>query len=157
MPMTCSICKHPHRDAIDLSLLEGRSLRAIAGQFNVSSSALDRHKDHLPGTLAKAHEAHEATSAGTLLTRLKTLNTETLAILKETRAAGDHDLALKAIARVEKQLELEGKLMGELNDGTTVNMFASPEWVALRAVVIAALRPYPEAARAVAGALNEAG
>lgn len=116
---------------------------------------MQRHKDHLPGQLAKAHEAAEVVKADTLLDRLKELNAETRAILKETREGGNHDLALKAIARVEKQLELEAKLLGELQpEGMTINVYSTPEWLTLRAVVISALAPYPDAARAVAGALT---
>ncbi len=157
MPRVCTLCHHPQRNAIDLALLAGESYRHIAARFDTSTGALQRHKDHLPGQLAKAHEAAEAVSAGTLLDRLRSLHEETRAILKETREAKDHDLSLKALARLEKQLELEGKLLGELKEGvtTTVNIYSTPEWVALRAVVIQALHPYPDAAQAVARALSE--
>jgi hypothetical protein len=156
MPRTCTICNHPQRDAIDLTLLAGEPFRNIAQRFGTSATALHRHKDHLPGQLAKAHEAAEVVKADTLLDRLKELNLETREILKETRESGNHDLALKAIARVEKQLELEGKLLGELQpEGTTINVYSTPEWLTLRAVVIHALAPYPEAARAVSKALTE--
>lgn len=155
MPMTCTVCRHLKRDSIDLLLLEGRSERSIAEQFGVSAAAIHRHKDHLPGTLAKAHEAHETVSAGTLLDRLRDLNVETRAILAETRKKKEHDLSLKALARLEKQLELEGKLLGELKENaTTIHVYSSPEWLSLRGVVIAALHPYPDAARAVSRALS---
>lgn len=155
MPRVCTVCTHPKRDEIDLALLEGQALRNIAERYGLSATALHRHKDHLPGRLAEAHEAHEAVSAGTLLDRLRTLNDETRAILKETRKVKNHDLSLKALARLEKQLELEGKLLGELKEGATmtVNVYSTPEWLSLRAVIITALIPYPEAARAVTRAL----
>lgn len=157
MPRTCTICTHPQRDAIDLALLAGESYRHIAARFDTSTASLQRHKDHLPGQLAKAHEAAEVVKADTLLDRLKELNAETRAILKETREGGNHDLALKAIARVEKQLELEAKLLGELQpEGMTINVYSTPEWLSLRAVVIHALQPYPEAGRAVGRALSDA-
>lgn len=156
MPRTCTICNHPQRDAIDLALLAGEAYRHIASRFDTSTASLQRHKDHLPGQLAKAHEAAEVVKADTLLDRLKELNTETRQILRETRESGNHDLALKAIARVEKQLELEGKLLGELQpEGTTINVYSTPEWLSLRAVVIGALQPYPDAARAVSRALTD--
>lgn len=155
MPRTCTICNHPQRDAIDLALLAGEAYRHIAARFDTSTASLQRHKDHLPGQLAKAHEAAEVVKAGTLLDRLKELNSDTREILRETRKAGNNDLALKAIARVEKQLELEGKLLGELQpEGTTINVYATPEWLTLRAVVIQALHPYPDAAQAVSQALT---
>lgn len=155
MPRTCTLCNHPERDAVDLALLAGEPYRRIASQFGVSEASIRRHKDHLPGTLARAHEAAEAVSAGTLLDRLKGLHDETRAILKETREAKNHDLSLKALARLEKQLELEGRLLGELKEGTTVHIYSSPEWVTLRGVIVTALLPYPDASQAVARALDE--
>jgi hypothetical protein len=94
--------------------------------------------------------------ADSLLDRLLSLNAETMAILKEARAGRikDNELALKAIARAEKQLELQGKLLGELNEAPTVNLLAVPEWFSLRSTIIAALEPYPEAKQAVVRALN---
>ena len=69
----------------------------------------------------------------------------------------DNGLALRAIARVEKQLELEGRLLGELNEATTVNVIVSPEWQKVRAVILAALEPYRAARLAIVGALQNAG
>jgi hypothetical protein len=68
----------------------------------------------------------------------------------------NNDVALKAIARAEKQLELEGRLLGELNEGSTVNVVLTPEWSAIRAAILKALEPYPAARFAVAGALTNA-
>ena len=58
--------------------------------------------------------------AETLFERLKGLNRETAAILAEARAAKNNVIALQAVARAEKQLELEARLLGELNDSTKV-------------------------------------
>jgi hypothetical protein len=126
----------------------------------ISPSALQRHKAaHLPATLVKAVAAAEEIEAGDLLSRLKSLNRETAAILREVRAdeTKDNDLALKAIARVEKQLELEAKLIGELNETPSVNIVMTPEWIVMRTAIFWALQPYPDARLAVAGALKNAG
>lgn len=154
MPRTCTICTHPNRAEIDAALLEGEPLRTIAARWSVSKSALIRHSEHIPPHLAKAHEAHEATEAGTLLERLRALNHETRAVLEDAKAGGNGELQLKALTRLEKQLELEGKLIGELQSGPIVNVTVSPEWLTLRAVVISALLPYPDAAQAVTRALS---
>lgn len=159
MPRVCTICTHDQRGEIDAALLAGESYRSIAKRSETSESAVYRHREHvserLAPHLAKAHEAAEVVKADTLLDRLKELNSDTREILRETREAGNNDLALKAIARVEKQLELEAKLLGELQpEGTTINVYSTPEWLSLRAVVIQALHPYPDAARAVSKALT---
>jgi len=106
--------------------------------------------------LVKAAAVSEAVEAGTLLDRLKALNHETAEILREVRADAtkDNELALKAIARVEKQLELEGRLLGELNEGAAVNIVLMPAWAAIRAAILSALANYPDARLAVAGALK---
>jgi hypothetical protein len=58
--------------------------------------------------------------AETLFERLKGLNRETAAILAEARAAQNNVIALQAVARAEKQLELEARLLGELSDSAKV-------------------------------------
>ena len=158
MPRVCTICSHEERKAIDTALLSGESYRHIAARFDTSTSSLQRHKDHIPQHLAKASEAAEVVQADGLLDRLQSLNTETMQILREARSSRqpDNELALKAIARAEKQLELQAKLLGELNENTTVNVLVAPEWVALRALITQAVTPYPEAAQAVGRALHEA-
>ena len=158
MPRVCTVCAHPQRDSIDLSLLGGESIRAIARQFSVSKDALLRHKEsHLPGQLARAHEASEAVSAGTLLDRLRQITGETHAVLKASKQGKNPSLSLKAIARLERQLELEARMLGEFQDSatTTINVYSTPEWLVLRSTILSALTPFPDAAKAVAGALNE--
>jgi hypothetical protein len=153
MPRVCTICTHEKRGEIDAALLAGEPFRTIASRFGTSPTALHRHKKHLPTFLVKAHEVNEAVEAGTLLERLKFLNAETRAILAECRAEGNRAVALLAIARLEKQLELEAKLIGELQQEGTINLVVNAEWLTLRAAVISALLPYPDAAQAVTRAL----
>src|ERR1700680_476624 len=120
MPQTCTICKNQNREQIEAALLGTESLRAIAAGCLVSKTALVRHKaDHLPAAIVKAAAVKEEINGGKLLERLTALNRETASILREARTAGtkDNELALKAIARVERQLLLEGQLLAELNEG----------------------------------------
>jgi hypothetical protein len=80
-----------------------------------------RHQqDHLPKALAKAKEAAEEIEAGTLFERLQAVHQETRTILREARAEGNHMIALQAIGRAEKQLELEAKLLGQLDEHVRV-------------------------------------
>ena len=154
MPRVCTICTHEERAAIDSALLSETPYRHIAARFDTSTGALQRHKDHIPRHLAKASNAAEVAQADGLLDRLQSLNTETMLILKEAREGDDNELALKAIARAEKQLELQAKLLGELNEGTTVNVLVAPEWLELRARIVKTVAPYPQAAQALARALD---
>jgi hypothetical protein len=155
MPRTCTVCSHSERAEIDAALLAGAALRNIAERFGTSPTSVYRHKqEHIAPALAKAAEAGEVANGDSLLAKLRAVNAETQAILKEARAGRDNDIALKAIARVEKQLELEAKLLGELNDAPQVNITVTVN--RLQAVILAALDRFPEARLAVAQALTEA-
>ena len=155
MPRTCTICMHSDRSEIDAALVAGEAFRNIAERTGTSATALVRHKgDHIPARLAKA-EAAEATQADDLLGQLLALNRETMTILHEARGSGDNELALRAIARAERQVELQAKLLGELREGTTVNVLISPQWHELRAVIVNALVSFPEAKRDVIEALGK--
>jgi hypothetical protein len=54
MPRLCTICVNPSRQAIDDGLIAGQSIRAISGQYGLSKSAVDRHKDnHVPARIGQ--------------------------------------------------------------------------------------------------------
>ncbi len=150
MPRTCTICHHAQRREIDEALLASESLRNVAKRTGTSFTALHRHKkSHIPQKLAKAKEAEEVVESDSLLERLRQLNRETQDVLRAARDGGNHDLRLKAINRVEKQLELEGKLLGELNDGASTQINVQ----VLAPIILEALTAFPEARQAVAGRL----
>ena len=69
------------------------------------------------------------------------------------RRTQDMNTALQAIDRVQKQLEMQAKLQGDLAQEGTVNIWVSPEWTSARMSLLEALRPFPEARMAVAQAL----
>ncbi len=86
--------------------------------------------------------------------QLKAINGAALSVLKSARDANDGDLALKAIDRIQRQIELPAKLIGELQqEGTTNIIVNNPEWVQIRTALMVALTPFPDAAQAVAGTL----
>lgn len=158
MPRTCSVCAHPQRHQIEKALVAGGSLRDIAGQYALTKSAVERHKgEHLPVTLVKAQEAEEVRHALDVVAQLRTINGAALTVLRDARAAGDGDLALKAIDRIHKQIELQAKLLGDLDERPVVNVLVTPEWRALRGRIVAALADHPRARLALAEALADAG
>ena len=157
MSQTCTICKNQNRESIEAALLGTESLRKIAARWSVSKSALLRHKaQHLPAAIVKAAAIKEEISGGKLHDRLMALNRETASILYEARTADtkDNQLALKAIARAEKQLVLEGQLLTQLNEDPAVDLTQAPEWLTLRAEILLALEPHPAARAAVVKALE---
>jgi hypothetical protein len=151
MPRTCTVCTHPERVAVDQALVAGRAYRDIAGQFSVSRSALDRHRaEHLSPAVQKARQATEAEHALDITKQLRAINGVSLSILDEARRSNNPVVALKAIDRVQRQIELQAKLLGELDERPQVNVLLAPEWVSIRGTVLTALAPYPEARAAVA-------
>jgi len=159
MPRVCTVCSHPQRKEIDRALTEmSASNRRIASQHDVSERAIRDHKaNHLAVRMLKAVERREEADIRTAIDvvgQLKAINGAALSVLKDARDARDGELALKAIDRIQRQIELQAKLIGELSDGNTVNIVVAPEWVQIRTTLIVALRPYPEASLAVAGALQ---
>jgi hypothetical protein len=55
--------------------------------------------------------------------------------------------------RVQRQIELQAKLLGDLDERPVINVLVSSEWVAVRTVLLEALSPYPDARAAVASRL----
>jgi hypothetical protein len=158
MPRSCTICEHPGREAIDQALVGDASNRSLASLYDVSEAAVRRHKaKHLPAKLVMAQAAEEVTRADTLLGQVRDLQERTLAILGAAEETRQHRTALGAIREARSNLELLAKLLGELDERPQVNLNFSPEWLELRAVIVTALEPHPEALRAVVRALESAG
>jgi len=150
------VCQSPRLADIDRDLVAGVACTAVASRYFTLSArmAVQRHKDeHLPGVLVKAHEQEDVRLALDVVGQLRAINQASLAVLKQARERGDGELALKAVDRVQKQIELQAKLLGELDERPQVNVLALPEWAQVRLLVLQALEPHPEARAAVAGRL----
>lgn len=172
MAPRCTVCSHPDRDKIDRRLVGGESARGIAREFGLSHAAADRHRArHIPHELAQAHQAVEVARAGSLLDEIRghaaragRLVDQAEAVLSGARGRRQLRVRLEAIKtatvalrEVRGTLELLGKVGGELGTGgITVAIQAAPEWQALRDRILCALRPHPDALRAVVEALGGA-
>jgi hypothetical protein len=156
MPRRCTVCYHPERHSIDEALVSGSPYRSVAKRFGLSESAVYRHKaEHLPAHLLKAREAEELARADDLLDQVSHLQTHALDIFERAENAGDLRTALAAISQARGNLELLGKLAGELDERPVMNVLVSTEWATIRAALMDALSPYPEARSAVSGRLLE--
>ena len=154
VPRVCSICVHPQREQIDRALVGGSAKRDVSALFRVSEDAVTRHAAaHLPKALAQAHEAREAERADDLLSEARRLKEITMGLLGRAVQANDLRTALVAVREARGNLELIGKLLGELDEHPQVNVMVSAEWVAVRTTLLAALGPYPDARAAVAARL----
>jgi transposase-like protein len=158
VPRRCSVCDHLESHSIDEVLVSGAPYRSVAKRFGLSESAVYRHKtEHLPAHLLKAREVEEVAQADDLLEQVRDLQAHALNILERAEKAGDLRTALAAISQARGNLELLGKLAGELDERPVVNLNVSPEWLELRAVIVGALEPHPAAHGAVLRALEGVG
>lgn len=153
MPRTCTCCTHSSRAEIDSALLENQTLRYIAGQFKVSKSALERHREHITTSLTKASQAREVADADNLLEQVKTLQSRALSILDKAESGNDLKTALGGIREARACLELLAKLTGEIDARPQVNITFTREWADLRLTITSALTAFPEAREAVSSAL----
>jgi len=127
----------------------------LAKQYGISEAALYRHHDeHLPARIVKAQERLDVREALDIVSQLKAINAAALEVLRDARASQDGDLVLKASDRILRQIELQAKLLGELDDRPIINILVAPEWLELRVVIMGALSGHPEAQRDVAEAIS---
>jgi hypothetical protein len=152
------VCDHPERHGIDEALVTGAPYRSVAKQFGLSESSVYRHKtEHLPALLLKARNVEEVARADDVLDQVKNLQIHALDILERAEKAGDLRTALAAISQARGNLELLGKLAGELDERPVVNFNISPEWLELRALIVRTLEPHPAAHKAILRALDGVG
>src|SRR5215207_9093442 len=116
MPRRCTVCNHHERHGIDESLVTGAPYRGVAERFGLSESSVYRHKsEHLPAHLLKAKEVEDVARADDLLEQVRNLQAHSLDILERAEKTGDLRTALAAISQARGNLELLGKLAGELD------------------------------------------
>ena len=151
----CTVCRHPRRKEVNQRLIGGSPIREIAAEFVLSRAAVDRHKrEHLPSSMVEARKAEDGAEASSLVQQLRALHRETLSVLHDAKKVQDSGVILRAITRLEKQLELEARLIGELSDGEPdTAVLISPEWTVIRSTLRLVLEPWPEALQACAAAL----
>lgn len=153
----CECCTHPDKDTINKRLLQGKSVRAVAEEFNVGRMSVQRHRhNHLPHELVKSKKLQEMAEADELVNRIDDLYKQAYEILKEARTDKKYGQAVQAIKEARSSLELLAKISGDLKSGTQINLTYSPQWTDLRQVLVTTLEPYPEVATKVVHALEEA-
>ena len=116
MPRTCTVCPHPHRDAIDRRLLDGAPLRNIAKQFSLSSASLFRHNKHISKTLSNARQEAEILRADGLMELLNHLTAEAARLKQKAEQAKDYRTALAGVREMSRLLELVMRLAVEMQE-----------------------------------------
>ncbi|HUH08763.1 MAG TPA: hypothetical protein VML96_13265 [Egibacteraceae bacterium] len=75
-------------------------------------------------------------------------------LIDETEALGSFRDVIAAHGKLSDVLKAEAQLLGQVGGVRTVNLYVTPEWVALRAALVQALAAHPEARQAVAAVLR---
>jgi hypothetical protein len=165
----CSCCTSPHRREIDLALVAGVPCTVIGRRFEVSSDSVQRHaKTHLSAVqraalltalkpsaidLEALQRSEGESLLGQLLAQRATLQTYGAAAFE----AKQYQAAISAERAVTDNLDLLSKVLGLIitkHEVRSTSLLISPDYLALRHALIEALKPYPEAARAVGAALR---
>lgn len=155
MARTCTICANTERSSIDEALVRRESYRDISRRFSVSRPALGRHlNEHLIPLISRVRDEEEQAIALDVVQQLKVINASSLTILKDARDGGDPAMALRAVDRIQRQIDLQAKLLGNLDERPAANLYISTEWLELRAVIVSALSPHPDARNSVLRALE---
>jgi transposase-like protein len=163
----CVVCNHRERAAIELGLARGVSMSALARRYGPSPDSLYRHrKEHMPPQLKASLLAGpdcdldldrlKATESQSLLANLVAVRHRLFAALDMAEEMTDGFLLTRVTSQLHTNLELTGKLLGELGIGHTnvTNILIMPQYVEMRTELVRALRPFPEAAQAVAAVLH---
>jgi len=137
MPRSCTVCSRADTAAINELLRAGESARSVAGRFDVGKDALLRHaRRHVHPPVDIALPPRESDPLEELATALR------------ARALGGSDSAAR-----EYRLALHDQQAARHAVGPSRELASEPEWLDLRARILAALQPFPEARQAVADAL----
>jgi hypothetical protein len=163
----CTICRHREHAAIDLALARGVSQGALAKRYGVGSDSLGRHaRNHLPPQLRAALLAGpdiegvdldrlRETESQSLLMNLVNLRNRLFASLDVAEEAGDGNMLARISGQLHRNMEIVGKLLGDLSTGTTINnVLIQPQYIELRIALVGALAAYPDARQAVAAVLH---
>ena len=168
-PAKCTICSHRELAQIDTALARGVSVPAIARRFKLGIHSLYRHgRAHLPAQLRASLlagpdlagvdlEKLKESESQSLLDNLVSLRHRLFACLDTAEEFGDAGMVTRVAGALHANLELTGKLLGDLGVGSTnvTNILIAPQYIEMRVALVQALSAFPEARLAVAQALHQ--
>lgn len=155
----CKCGQYPGHLELDKAYLNNEiSLQQYADNVGCAKPSVERHvKGHLPDALLKAKDIKDVANGDSLLDELKKARERTFSLLDKAEAAADTRVYGSPVAylkEIREQIKLLAELEGRLATQPTVNVLVLPEWLELKTRIVAALRPYPDALRAVRDAIQ---
>ena len=120
MTRTCTVCKHKQLEEINKQLVNGESYRSISRLFDVSEQAILRHKSNpISSLLSKSQEITDLAQADKLAHHLNAEYQDIKNIKQQALESGNHELALKAIDRSLKTIEIVVKVAALIREQKT--------------------------------------
>jgi len=165
----CTVCQHDKRHQIEIGLVHRVPVRVLALRFGISHYALHRHRhNHLTPQVAAAIlaaqkptevdlEALQVSESEGLLSQLVAQRARLQTYAEQALDLGDTKAAVAVERATTSNLELVAKLLGQLvtrHEVRSTSILISADYLALRAAIVKALQPFPDAARAVGKALH---
>jgi hypothetical protein len=161
--------RDPNRPLIERALAMGVPMNQVAKRFGYTMPAISRYRSRMPAQLRAAIVAAALRPKEADLDKMRIEESEgILGNLAHQRArllicqdecmeSGAVELVARLSNTVHKNIELVGKYLGLFaahHVSTKVNILISEDYLRLRQTLTLALRPYPEARRAVAEELH---
>lgn len=148
MGASCTVCRLPSAGSVDELLRSGRSVRSVAVELGISRDALGRHaRAHLGRRTALVNGSAPVNGLPPVAHPLD----ELVGALRQRALTGD-----PAVSR-EYRLAIMAQADAEHAQAPTIDLASQPEWIALRARLLEALEPFPEARLAVVAAIGDTG
>ena len=128
--MNCSVCNHPERPAIDQALVGGATLAAVSKKYDLSTSALDRHKAHFRAKVhrAKTRLQHNLQQYGAFWLSRALDMVERIA--KAAEAQGNFKVVLQAVRQGTSLLNIINKQDCQFDDRMVYAILTSTQWAA---------------------------
>ena len=167
---TCRVCAAEQRHLIELGLVHRVPVRVLARRFDIPKTTIFRHRRlHMPAQLVAAIamtqrptevdlEALQRSESEGLLGSLVGQRARLQLLSEMAFEAGEVSAATSVERAITGSLELTSKLLGMLitrTHTTSTNILVSADYLQLRQTIVSALRPFPEASKAVGAALAE--
>lgn len=168
--MECQVCAHTQRAQIELSLANKVPLRVVSRRFSLSTASIHRHRhNHMPPQLVAQLllkqpiqdvdlEKLRITESEGLLQNLVVQRARLWALADKADELCDINAATRVHGQLRGNLELTGKLLGDLQTGASnivQNIVVLPAYHEMRTALVQALKPFPEARAAVARVLRD--
>jgi hypothetical protein len=132
MPRQCTVCSHPNRAKIDEALVSGTAIRDIAGQHELTKSAVDRHRTHIGTALVQAAQRKaelEDNLGDDLLGQANALNRDLRRALEDAKQAKSLSAFFQVADRIQKQLALQSTLLERAAGASEANARYALHWL----------------------------